>query len=204
MRWRPAPIPATSSAEMLRDAGAQGGDRRPFRAAARITARPTPTVRAKAHGGAARRPARDHLRRRDARRARRRPDPRSGRPRNSTARCRTSTGNIVIAYEPVWAIGSGLTPTAGDVGDMHGFIREQLAARYGEAAAGHPHPLRRLGEARERQGTCWRSKMSTARWSAAQASRPRTFWRSRPRSTAANSRKMGLNRPSGGRRLGRQ
>jgi triosephosphate isomerase len=41
--------------------------------------------------------------------------------------------NIVIAYEPVWAIGTGSTPTAGDVRDMHGFIRERLAARYGEA-----------------------------------------------------------------------
>jgi triosephosphate isomerase (TIM) len=40
--------------------------------------------------------------------------------------------NIVIAYEPVWAIGSGLTPTAADVRDMHRFIRQQLVARYGE------------------------------------------------------------------------
>ena len=41
--------------------------------------------------------------------------------------------SIVVAYEPVWAIGSGLTPTSGDVGDMHGFIRHQLCARYGKA-----------------------------------------------------------------------
>jgi triosephosphate isomerase (TIM) len=41
---------------------------------------------------------------------------------------------FVIAYEPVWSIGSGLTPTPGDVGDMHGFIRERLAALYGEDA----------------------------------------------------------------------
>jgi triosephosphate isomerase len=38
--------------------------------------------------------------------------------------------NVVIAYEPVWAIGTGLTPTAKDVGDMHGFIRQRLASRY--------------------------------------------------------------------------
>jgi triosephosphate isomerase (TIM) len=43
--------------------------------------------------------------------------------------------DFVLAYEPVWAIGTGLTPTPGDVGDMHGFIRQQLAARYGKAAA---------------------------------------------------------------------
>jgi triosephosphate isomerase (TIM) len=42
--------------------------------------------------------------------------------------------DFAIAYEPVWAIGSGVTPTAGDVADMHGFIRQTLSARYGEAA----------------------------------------------------------------------
>ena len=42
--------------------------------------------------------------------------------------------NVVIAYEPVWAIGTGLTPTAGDIADMHGFIRERLASRLGEGA----------------------------------------------------------------------
>jgi triosephosphate isomerase len=44
--------------------------------------------------------------------------------------------NIVVAYEPVWAIGTGLTPTTDDVAEMHGFIREQLCARYGEAGQG--------------------------------------------------------------------
>jgi triosephosphate isomerase len=43
---------------------------------------------------------------------------------------------LVIAYEPVWAIGSGLTPTAGDVAEVHGFIRQRLAARYAEAGHG--------------------------------------------------------------------
>jgi triosephosphate isomerase (TIM) len=43
--------------------------------------------------------------------------------------------NIVVAYEPVWAIGSGLTPTPGDVREMHGFIRERLAARHGDVGA---------------------------------------------------------------------
>ena len=44
--------------------------------------------------------------------------------------------NFVIAYEPVWAIGTGLTPTAGDVGDMHRFIRGRLGSRYGQAGQG--------------------------------------------------------------------
>jgi triosephosphate isomerase (TIM) len=42
----------------------------------------------------------------------------------------------VVAYEPVWAIGTGHTPTPRDVGDMHGFIRDELASRYGQAGQG--------------------------------------------------------------------
>ena len=44
--------------------------------------------------------------------------------------------NLVVAYEPVWAIGSGLTPTPADVAEVHGFIRRRLAARFGAAADG--------------------------------------------------------------------
>ena len=40
-------------------------------------------------------------------------------------------GDFVVAYEPIWAIGTGLTPTPKDVADMHGFIRNELAARFG-------------------------------------------------------------------------
>jgi triosephosphate isomerase len=39
--------------------------------------------------------------------------------------------NLVIAYEPVWAIGTGLTPTAADVADAHAFIRHRLVTRLG-------------------------------------------------------------------------
>src|SRR5215475_8192501 len=50
-------------------------------------------------------------------------------PEGSTA------GNLVVAYEPVWAIGTGLTPTAGDVEQVHRFIREALTSRFkGEGA----------------------------------------------------------------------
>jgi triosephosphate isomerase len=41
-----------------------------------------------------------------------------------------------VAYEPVWAIGTGLTPTADDVAEVHGFIRERLVARYGAEGQG--------------------------------------------------------------------
>ncbi len=45
--------------------------------------------------------------------------------------------NMVIAYEPVWAIGTGLTPTVDDVAEVHALIRETLAAAMGadEAAS---------------------------------------------------------------------
>jgi triosephosphate isomerase len=38
---------------------------------------------------------------------------------------------LVIAYEPVWAIGTGLTPTPADVAEAHAFIRQRLTARFG-------------------------------------------------------------------------
>jgi triosephosphate isomerase (TIM) len=47
-----------------------------------------------------------------------------------------TAANTVIAYEPVWAIGTGLTPTAADVAEVHAFIRAELTARYGEAGQG--------------------------------------------------------------------
>ena len=61
--------------------------------------------------------------------------------------------NLVIAYEPVWAIGTGLTPTTADVAKVHGLIRERLRAVSPAAGRGRPHPLRRLGQALERRGT---------------------------------------------------
>lgn len=41
---------------------------------------------------------------------------------------------LVIAYEPVWAIGTGRTPTPEQVQEVHRLIREQLASLYGPAA----------------------------------------------------------------------
>ncbi len=43
----------------------------------------------------------------------------------------------VVAYEPVWAIGTGRTPSADDIAEMHGHMRRLLAGRFGgDAAAG--------------------------------------------------------------------
>ncbi|HHZ07781.1 MAG TPA: triose-phosphate isomerase [Rhizobiales bacterium] len=47
---------------------------------------------------------------------------------------RATAAATVIAYEPVWAIGTGLTPTADDVAAAHAHIRAELTARIGEAA----------------------------------------------------------------------
>ena len=41
--------------------------------------------------------------------------------------------NTVIAYEPVWAIGTGRTPSLDEIGEVHDFIRERLERRFGAA-----------------------------------------------------------------------
>jgi triosephosphate isomerase len=48
----------------------------------------------------------------------------------------TATGaSVVIAYEPVWAIGTGKTPTAADVAELHAEIRAELGRLVGKAEA---------------------------------------------------------------------
>lgn len=42
---------------------------------------------------------------------------------------------VVIAYEPVWAIGTGLTATSEQAQEVHAFIRKAIAAKYGEEIA---------------------------------------------------------------------
>jgi len=42
----------------------------------------------------------------------------------------------VVAYEPVWAIGTGKTATEQDVAAMHAFIREELVRQFGDAGQG--------------------------------------------------------------------
>ncbi len=46
-----------------------------------------------------------------------------------------TAATLVVAYEPVWAIGTGLTPTAADVAEMHEAIRAELGRLLGKAAA---------------------------------------------------------------------
>jgi triosephosphate isomerase len=51
-------------------------------------------------------------------------------PREGTA------GTLVVAYEPVWAIGTGRTPSVDDVAEIHGIIRAKLLETLGEEGAG--------------------------------------------------------------------
>ncbi|PZQ99957.1 MAG: triose-phosphate isomerase [Cereibacter sphaeroides] len=44
--------------------------------------------------------------------------------------------NTVIAYEPVWAIGTGRTPTLPEIAEVHADLRARLIARFGAAASG--------------------------------------------------------------------
>jgi triosephosphate isomerase len=41
-----------------------------------------------------------------------------------------TASNLVVAYEPVWAIGTGLTPTPADIEQVHRFIRDSLTSRF--------------------------------------------------------------------------
>jgi len=42
-----------------------------------------------------------------------------------------TAARLVVAYEPVWAIGTGLTPTAADVAQAHQFVRKRIVERHG-------------------------------------------------------------------------
>jgi triosephosphate isomerase (TIM) len=45
-----------------------------------------------------------------------------------------SAGGLVVAYEPVWAIGGDRTPTPAEIAEIHGVVRQTLVSLYGEGA----------------------------------------------------------------------
>lgn len=47
-----------------------------------------------------------------------------------------TAARTVVAYEPVWAIGTGLTPTIADIAEAHAFMRRELVARFGKEGQG--------------------------------------------------------------------
>ena len=116
------------------------------------------------------------LHRRDGGRAPRGPDARRGRDASSPARCPTSATRRRHGRRLRAGVGDRHRPHA-DGG------RRRRGARLPAPGAGralrrggrgHAHPLRRLGEARQRARACWPSATSTAPWSAGPASRPTT------------------------------
>jgi triosephosphate isomerase len=49
---------------------------------------------------------------------------------------KTEWSSVILAYEPVWAIGTGVTATPAQAQEMHAFIRALIGSRYGEDIAG--------------------------------------------------------------------
>jgi triosephosphate isomerase len=49
-----------------------------------------------------------------------------------------AVADLILAYEPVWAIGTGVNATPADAAAAHGFLRQRLAARIGDRAAAVP------------------------------------------------------------------
>ena len=47
-----------------------------------------------------------------------------------------AAANLIIAYEPVWAIGTGRTPTLSEIAEVHAFLRDRLRGLIGAEAAG--------------------------------------------------------------------
>ena len=91
-------------------------------------------VKSKSRGGHRREGASDYLCGRDGVRAASGKDASCHRP--PAKRLIAGVGDVeeyaVIAYEPVWAIGTGRTPTLDDVDDVHRFIRRKLIEALGE------------------------------------------------------------------------
>lgn len=48
----------------------------------------------------------------------------------------STADTLVIAYEPVWAIGTGRTPTLAEIEEVHAFLRAKLVAKLGETGTG--------------------------------------------------------------------
>ena len=57
-----------------------------------------------------------------------------GRQLDGSVPAGATAANLVIAYEPVWAIGTGRTPTLAEIAEVHAFLRDRLRGLIGSAA----------------------------------------------------------------------
>ena len=83
------------------------------------------------------------------------------------------TDAIVVAYEPIWAIGTGLTPTLADIAEVHRFIHRELGVILQSMRAASAASSTEARSNRPMHETSLASTMSMARWSEARASMPR-------------------------------
>jgi len=126
-RCRRGPTPAIFSAEMLRDAGATAvmvghSERRQYHGESDAAVR-AKALAARRAGLVAIICVGETSAERDAGRAR---AVVSAQLDGSLPESIEQAAALVIAYEPVWAIGSGVIPTADDVAEIHGFIGSSL------------------------------------------------------------------------------
>ena len=109
----------------------------------------------------------------------------------AAGRAPTSSAAVAVAYEPIWAIGTGKTATPEMAQETVGFIRRGCTRALRRRRRPGPHPLRRQRQVVEHRRSSWPSPTSTACSSAARVS-------TRPSSRASRASSRGVSDARGG------